>query len=82
MPDTDTTLTDYLVTLYWGAGYHAQLEVPTMFGPQAAARRAWWSAAHLGWTDLDTEVTYAVEDEATGQEWVFESDEWPVRPVT
>lgn len=45
----------YLVTIDTPLG-RAELEVPTLLGPDAAARRAWLAAIQLRWGDLD-EIT-------------------------
>lgn len=42
----------YRVTLDVVGG-QAVLDVPSLLGPEAAGRRAYWTAAHLRWGDLD-----------------------------
>lgn len=45
------TLTTYVVTLSTPAGL-AAMDVPSNLGPEAAGRRAFWTAAAIGWGDL------------------------------
>lgn len=42
----------YVVTLDTAQG-RAVLEVPSMLGPDAASRRAFWTAVSLHWGDVD-----------------------------
>lgn len=60
--------TDYLVTIFWGAGMFAQIDVPTFQGPEAAARRAWLAGNRMGWFDLPYgEVGFEVYDESLSE---------------
>ena len=57
------SMTDYLVTLLWGAGYFAQLDVPSR-NPQAASRRAWLAGLQMGWYEAGyDEMSFEVYDE-------------------
>ena len=58
--DTTTpTLTAYTVTLDCPGG-QAQLDLKA-FSPEKAANRAWLSALHLGWGDVDDVTVASVE---------------------
>lgn len=50
-----TPVPTYLVVLNTPNGT-AELEVPTFAGPEAAGRRAFWTACSLGWGDVE-EIT-------------------------
>jgi hypothetical protein len=50
----------YLVTLDTPNGM-AQLDVPSMMGPEAAGRRAHISACAIGWGDIDEITVTSVE---------------------
>lgn len=52
--------TTYLVTLETAQG-RAELAVPTFQGPEAAARRAFWTACAQGWGDVDEVQVIGVE---------------------
>lgn len=54
-PDRPSSLPVYLVTIDTSQG-RAELEVPTLLGPAAAARRAWMTAVSLSGGDVD-EIT-------------------------
>jgi hypothetical protein len=55
----------YLVTIDTPNG-RAELEVPTLLGPDAAGRRAWITAVQLRWGDLD-EITVVSTELVTEQ---------------
>lgn len=59
MVDESKKITQYLVTLTTPLGT-AELEVPSTLGPDAAGRRAFWTAASLGWGDLDEIIVDAI----------------------
>jgi hypothetical protein len=58
------SLRTYTVTLDTPSGI-AQLDVPSTLGPDAAKRRAFFTACALGWGDLDdimvTDVSEIIE---------------------
>lgn len=47
------TLVRYIVELDTPKG-RAEMEVPSLSGPELARDRAFFQACHLGWGDLDT----------------------------
>ena len=60
-----TGLLVYLVTLDTPHG-RAELEVPTLLGPDAAERRAWMTAVRLRWGDID-QITVVSTALTTGE---------------
>ena len=62
----------YLVTLYWGAGLYAQVEV-NAFTPRVAEIRGRLAGIAQGWFDLGDEVDVEVVDETVG--WVDLAEE-------
>lgn len=50
----------YLVTLQTPGG-PAELEVPSLLGPEAAGRRAWMAGVQQRWGDVDEVVVVSTE---------------------